>query len=117
MSLNFSIFNLNFLSQYYTWNAETLQFYLLKVKVFFLVLVYIFNFDLLESSASILDLDLLVFIELATQILHCTNYVLFSTDWGMKVHNGFLSHTWVCVGVQRYPWYNLVVSFILSELS
>ena len=32
-----------------------------KVKVFFLVLVYVFNFDLFEISAAILEKGLLVF--------------------------------------------------------
>ena len=43
----FLIFNLHFLSWYYTW------------KVSFLVLVYVFNFDLFEFSATILEKGLL----------------------------------------------------------
>ena len=38
-----------------------------KVKVFFLVLVYVFNFDLLEFSAAILQKGLFVIYEVLQQ--------------------------------------------------
>ena len=49
----FSIFNLHFLSWYY---SEMLKLgRVTKVKVFFLVLVFIFNIDLFKFSATILE--------------------------------------------------------------
>ena len=56
-SVNFSIFNLHFLSWYYTWNAETLQGYWSKgvlpsAGIHFQSLV---SFNLLKFSAAILE--------------------------------------------------------------
>ena len=45
-TVNFSVFNLNFQPKLCR---------VTKVKVFFLVLVYVFNFDLFEFSAAILE--------------------------------------------------------------
>ena len=50
-------FNLHFPGWYYTWNAEILQGYLSKGVL--LVLVFVFNFDLFEISAAILEEALL----------------------------------------------------------
>ena len=58
MSINFSIFNLHFLTDIM---PEMLKLCIFtKVKVFFTVLVYIFNFDLFEFSAAILKKGLLI---------------------------------------------------------
>ena len=59
-SVNFSIFNLQFLSCDIT--PEMLKLYrVTKVNVFFQVLVYVFNFDLFKFSAAILEKGLFSF--------------------------------------------------------
>ena len=58
-SVNFLIFNLHFLS----WSLLHLKYWnfveVTEVKVFFLVLVYVFNFDWFEFSAAILEKGLI----------------------------------------------------------
>ena len=57
-SVNFLISSLHFVSRYYTWILKLCR--VTKVKVLFLVLVYVFNFDLFEFSAAILEKGLFI---------------------------------------------------------
>ena len=60
-SVIFSIFNTHFLTDITPEMLKLGRF--TKVKVLFLVLIYVFNFNLFEFSAAILEKGLLIFID------------------------------------------------------
>ena len=81
-SVNFSIFNLHVTREMLKLCRVT------KVKVFFLVLVYVFNFDLFEFSVAILDKGLLIRCVFSGLYccygnLCCKNDNVFTSSWAV----------------------------------